>query len=100
MTGAALSPAGALAWLRSLSVDLRGAAVLDATGAVLAGDSDLARRAAAALAAHPGADEVRDGDLLAVRRSGRVVAAALGPGSLARVARLDLQTAAEAVGRA
>jgi hypothetical protein len=37
-----LSPEGALGWLRSLSVDIREAAVLDAAGAVLAGDRALA----------------------------------------------------------
>ena len=47
-TRAALSPAGALGWLGSLSVDMRAAAVLDAEGAVLAGDPTLARAQAAA----------------------------------------------------
>jgi hypothetical protein len=98
MTGAALSPEGALAWLASLSVDLRSAAVLDGAGAVLSGDAELGRRAASALAAQPGAGEVRDGDLLVVRRPGHAVAAALGPGSLVGVARLDLGVAAEALG--
>ena len=37
-TRAALTPAGALGWLGSLSIDVRAAAVLDADGAVLAGD--------------------------------------------------------------
>ena len=41
-TRAALTPAGALGWLGSLSVDVRAAAVLDAEGAVLAGDPTLA----------------------------------------------------------
>ena len=47
-TRAALTPAGALGWLASLSIDVRAAAVLDAEGAVLAGDRALAgsRRAA------------------------------------------------------
>ena len=42
-TRSALTPAGALGWLESLSIDLRAAAVLDAAGAVLAGDQALAR---------------------------------------------------------
>ena len=42
-TRAALTPAGALGWLGSLSIDVRAAAVLDADGAVLAGDPALAR---------------------------------------------------------
>jgi hypothetical protein len=37
-----LIPEAALGWLRSLSVDIRQAAVLDASGAVLAGDLALA----------------------------------------------------------
>ena len=41
-TRAALTPAGALGWLESLSIDVRAAAVLDADGAVLAGDPALA----------------------------------------------------------
>ena len=97
MTSPALSPTGALAWLASLSVDLRGTAVLDAAGAVLAGDAGVGRRAAAALAARPEAEEVRDDDLLVVRRSAHAVAAALGPRSLVRVARLDLAAAADAL---
>jgi hypothetical protein len=98
VTGARLSPAGALAWLASLSTDMRAAAVLDADGALLAGDADLGRSAAAALAASPGAGEARDGELLVVRGAGGgAVAAALGPRALVRVARLDLATAAEAL---
>jgi hypothetical protein len=98
VTGAPLSAAGALAWLRSLSTDLGAAAVLDADGALLAGDPDAGRRAAAALAAQPDAREVHDGGLLVVRGAGHTVAAALGPRALVRVARLDLATAAEALG--
>jgi hypothetical protein len=41
-TAPLLTPEAALGWLRSLSVDIREAAVLDAAGAVLAGDSALA----------------------------------------------------------
>ena len=37
-----LTPEAALGWLRSLSVDIRSAAVLDIAGAVLAGDRTLA----------------------------------------------------------
>ena len=36
-----LTPEAALGWLRSLSVDIRSAAVLDIAGAVLAGDRTL-----------------------------------------------------------
>jgi hypothetical protein len=41
-TAPLLTPEAALGWLRSLSVDIREAAVLDASGAVLAGDRALA----------------------------------------------------------
>jgi hypothetical protein len=43
MTAAApLTPQATLGWLCSLSVDIREAAVLDASGALLAGDGSLA----------------------------------------------------------
>jgi hypothetical protein len=41
-TAPLLTPDAALGWLRSLSVDIRKAAVLDAAGALLAGDPALA----------------------------------------------------------
>ena len=40
--GPPLTPKAALGWLRSLSVDIRAAAVVDASGALLAGDPALA----------------------------------------------------------
>jgi hypothetical protein len=40
--GPPLTPEAALGWLRSLSVDIREAAVFDAAGALLAGDATLA----------------------------------------------------------
>jgi hypothetical protein len=97
---APLSPAAALGWLGSLSIDVRAAVVLDAAGAVLAGDRELGRRAGAALAAAPGAPGVDRGDLLAVRSARHAVAASLGPHALRRVARADLAAAAEALERA
>ena len=97
MTAAALTPAVALAWLGSLSIDVRAAAVLDSGGAVLAGDAALGARAAAALAAAPGAGELSDGDLLIVRSGRHAVAASLGPHALRRVARSDLRAAAQAL---
>jgi hypothetical protein len=97
MSGAVLTPTAALAWLGSLTIDVRAAAVLDASGALLAGDAVLGRRAAAALAAAADAAEVRDGDLLAVRSGAHAVAAALGPYALAGLARLDLGAAAAAL---
>jgi hypothetical protein len=97
MTPGALSPDVALAWVGSLSIDLRALAVLDGLGGVVAGDAALGARAAAALAAAPDAREVEDGDLLAVRAGRHVVAAALGPHALRRVTRADLAAAAEAL---
>jgi hypothetical protein len=110
VSGAALTPTAALAWLASLSVDLRATAVIGADGACLAGDEALARRAAALLAAAasgtagaartadaPGSVEVRDGDVLAVRSDRHGVAAALGPRALERLARADLRAALEAL---
>jgi hypothetical protein len=96
VSAAALSPEGALRWLGSLSIDLRATLVLDASGAVLAGDPGLGARAAAALAGD-GDRTVRDGDMLVVRAGGRAVAAVLGPHALERVARCDLAAAAAAV---
>src|SRR5215210_654632 len=54
----ALSPAQALAYLRTLSADIRDAAVLGADGAMLAGPEALAEPARALLAAAPEADDV------------------------------------------
>ena len=99
MSAAALSPAGALAWVRSLSIDVGEAAVLDAAGTVLAGDPGLGARATAALrAAGATTDDVHVGALMAVRAGGHAVAVALGPLALERLARLDLETAAKALG--
>jgi hypothetical protein len=97
MTSSALSPEAALAWVGSLSIDLRALAVLDAAGAVLAGDAGLGQRAAAALAAAPEAREVEDGGLMAVRSARHAVAAAVGPLALRRVTRCDLAAAAGAL---
>jgi hypothetical protein len=116
VSAAALSPEGALRWLQSLSIDLRATVVLDASGAVLAGDPAFGARAAAGLAAASAGDPasaaappadgpvgeaphaVRDGDMLAVRAGRHAVAAALGPRALERVARCDLAAAAAALG--
>jgi hypothetical protein len=97
MTTGALTPAAALAWLGSLSIDMRAAAVLDSDGAVLAGDAALGARAAAALAAAPGAGALDDGDLLVVRSGRHALAATLGPHALRRLARSDLRAAAQAL---
>jgi hypothetical protein len=41
-SGPSLTPEAAVGWLRSLSVDIREAAVFDASGSLLAGDPTLA----------------------------------------------------------
>jgi hypothetical protein len=81
-TRAALTPNGALAWLGSLSIDVRDAAVLDADGAVLAGDPALAG--------------VPEGQGVVVARSERhAIVVRTGPRPLERLLRADLRTALE-----
>ena len=83
-TRAALTPAGALAWLGSLSIDVRAAAVLDADGIVLAGDPSLA-----------GAPE--GGDVIVARSEGRAIVVRTGPRPLERLLQADLRTALDAL---
>jgi hypothetical protein len=79
-TRSALTPAGALGWLATLSVDVRAAAVLDAAGSVLAGDPALA-----------GASEGPD---VMVARSGyHAIVVRTGPRALERLMRADLRAA-------
>jgi hypothetical protein len=80
----ALTPAGALGWLGSLSVDVRAAAVLDAEGAVLAGDPALA-----------GARE--GGDVMVARSERHAIVVRTGPRPLKRLLRADLRAAVEAL---
>ena len=79
-TRSALTPAGALGWLASLSVDLRAAAVLDAAGAVLAGDGALARAGDAP-------------DLIVARSERHAIVVRTGPRALERLLRADLWAA-------
>jgi hypothetical protein len=79
-TRAALTPAGALGWLGSLSIDVRAAAVLDAEGAVLAGDPGLA-----------GVPE--GGDVLVARSERHAIVVRTGPRPLERLLEADLRTA-------
>jgi hypothetical protein len=81
-TRAALTPAGALGWLGSLSIDVRAAAVLDADGAVLAGDRALA-----------GAPE--GGDVIVARSESHAIVVRTGPRPLKRLLQADLRTALE-----
>ena len=79
-TRAALSPAGALGWLGSLSVDIRAAAVLDADDAVLAGDPRLARTGEAA-------------DVMVVRSERHAIVVRTGPRPVKRLLEADLRAA-------
>jgi hypothetical protein len=102
VTGPALPPDAALAWLGSLSIDLAATAVVGVGAiagpdAVLAGDPALGRRAATALAAAPRATEVDHGDLLAVRCGRRAVAASVGRHAVRGLVRFDLAAAAAAL---
>jgi hypothetical protein len=80
-TRSALTPAGALGWLASLSVDVREAAVLDAAGVVLAGDPALA-----------GAEGP---DVMAARSERHAIVVRTGPRPLKRLLQADLQAALE-----
>jgi hypothetical protein len=86
--GAALTPAGALGWLNSMSVDICAAAVLDAAGALLAGDPALGP-AAARRAGH--------GGVLVARSASHAIVVRCGPRAIERLLRADLQSAVEAL---
>jgi hypothetical protein len=79
-TRAALTPSGALGWLESLSIDVRAAAVLDADGGVLAGDSALA-----------GATDAKD--VIVARSEAHAIVVRTGPRPLKRLLRADIRTA-------
>ena len=79
-TRAALTPGGALGWLESLSIDVRAAAVLDADGAVLAGDPALAAA-------------VEGGDVIVARSEAHAIVVRTGPQPLKRLLQADLRTA-------
>jgi hypothetical protein len=78
-----LTPNAALGWLRSLSIDLRALAILDADGAVLAGDPALARAG--------------EGGLVVARSGQHAIVVRPGPKALERLVRADLQAALEAL---
>jgi len=95
---ASLTPALALAYLRELSLDVRAAVVLDAHGAVLAGDGALAARAQALAAATAPGDAAVDGDLLLARAPGGLAIALIaGDFALLPLLEHDLRTAAAAL---
>jgi hypothetical protein len=91
---ASLTPALALAYLRELSVDVRAAVVLDAAGAPLAGDAELATRARERLAPagrRPAADPTL---LVAQSRDGGAIAVLAGPSALLSLLGHDLAAVA------
>jgi hypothetical protein len=92
---APLTPALALAYLHELSLDVRGAVVLDAHGTPLAGDLGLAARARALSAAIAGAGVAADGSLLAARTiDGGVIALCAGDFALLPLLEHDLAAVA------
>jgi hypothetical protein len=97
---ASLTPALALAHLRELSVDVRAAVVLDASGAALAGDARLGAPVQALLGAADGVRRERraDGELLAVRRrDGLALAVLAAPHALLPLLEHDLAAVVEAI---
>jgi len=98
MTTGVLPPSAVPGWLRSLSVDVRAVAVLDATGGLLAGDPAVGARAAEALSRAGSAAEHVTGDGLLVARSARhAVAVTVGPQALAGLHLADLRAALAAL---
>jgi hypothetical protein len=79
-----LTPHAALGWLGSLSIDIRALAVLDADGAVLAGDQKLAQQSG-------------DEGVIVARSGQHAIVAHVGPKALQRLVRADLQAAVEAL---
>ncbi|UTI66976.1 hypothetical protein NBH00_12380 [Paraconexibacter antarcticus] len=84
----------ALAYLATLSADLRAAVVLDAGGAILAGDAALEPHVARLLAGAP-PDAARqtpygDGALFAARSGAHALGVAMGPQALEAVVIHDL----------
>jgi hypothetical protein len=83
-TRSALTPAGALGWLGSLSIDVRAAAVLDAAGTVLAGDDALARAG-------------EGPDVITARSEHHAIVVRTGPRPLRQLLEADLRAALAAL---
>ncbi len=96
---AVLTPGAALARIATLTPGLRAAAVLDADGALLAGDAELAARAQEALHSAGSAPQARTPDgLHVVRVGGRAIAAQAGPDVLGGLLLADLRDALARLG--
>ena len=91
----ALTPVQALEYLRTLSADIREAAVLGADGSLLAGPSALAEPARALLAAAPEADDLEistaQGAVFAARSDAHAVVLVCGRLALPALVRFDLR---------
>ena len=91
----ALTPARALEYLRELSADIRAAAVLDASGRVLAGGEAMGEPARELLAAAGDATDVHvtteDGAVFAARDDHHAIVLACGRFALPSLARYDLR---------
>ena len=90
----ALTPDLALAYVRELSADIRAVAVLDADGALLAGDEAVAAAAWPLLAAGEETEAVTASGVVCTARDERhAIVAACGRFALPSVVRGDLRTA-------
>jgi hypothetical protein len=95
---ASLTPTLALAYLGELSVDLRGAIVLDAAGRPLAGDEGLAPAIGEMRASTEARRPATGGTLLAAHTAdGGTIAVLAGPLSVLSVLERDLATVAQAL---
>ena len=85
-----LTPELALAYLKELSADYRSGVILDAHGATLAGDEELAR---AWPAGEPGVYEgvAETGKVFAIRTRTHAILITTGPFALPRLSRHDLR---------
>jgi hypothetical protein len=111
-TAHALDPAGAVAYLTEMSADLRGCAVLDASGGVLAasGDADPWREGASALldaaddAGGEPADHIHvateDGEVFAVRDGEHAIVAVTNRFALASLTVFDMRAVLRDLARA
>jgi len=91
----ALTPDQALDYLRTLSADIREAAVLDASGELVAGPDALAEPARALLAAAPEAEDLEvataQGSVFAARSDTHAVVLVCGRFALPALVRFDLR---------
>jgi hypothetical protein len=91
----ALTPALALEYLHELSADIESGVVLDAAGALLAGDDELAGAARDLIAAAEDATDVHvttaDGAVFAARDARHAIVVACGRFALPSLARYDLR---------